>query len=143
MEEIIVRYMHFIGIIVLASALVSEHLLISGSMPRSSFRKVLVLDRICGIAVVVVLIAGFLLWTKVGKPAEFYSSNPIFHTKITLFIVIGILAIAPAVYFQRNKKGDSETVAIPKYVIHLQRTQILVLLLLPFLAVLVSRGVGL
>ncbi|MDP2380683.1 MAG: DUF2214 family protein, partial [Pseudohongiella sp.] len=39
-----------------------------------------------GSAIALVAIAGIVLWLWVGKPAAFYSNNPVFHAKMGLFM---------------------------------------------------------
>ena len=142
MEEVLVRYLHFLGIITLASALVGEHLLIAKEMNIKSFKKLVIVDAVYGLGAIATLIAGILLWFSVGKPAEFYSSNVIFHIKITLFLSIGLLSIFPTVYFLRNRKSTSDSITIPSYIVKIIRIELCLLLILPVLGVLISRGIG-
>lgn len=143
MEEIIVRYIHFLGIIGLSAALIGEHLLVAPKVSARQMRKLAVVDGIYGFSAVLTLVAGLLLWFWVGKSAEFYSKNWIFHLKVTVFVVIALMSIYPTVFFIRNRKTKKEFVDIPRKLIMILRFEILLLLILPLLAVLMSRGVGL
>lgn len=143
MEEILVRYMHFIGIIFLASGLISTHVLAMGELTASQFKRVVFTDAVYGIGALLVLIAGILLLVKVGKPAEFYTKNPVFHAKITLFILMGILSIFPTRYFLKNRKFSGASIQIPKKIIMIIRMELLLLLIMPLLASLMAKGVGL
>ena len=79
----------------------------------------------------------------IGKPAAFYSSNPVFHTKLTLFLIIGIVSIYPSVFLGKNRKGEqSEEVVIPSALVWSVRVELLLLLLLPLLATLMAKGIG-
>lgn len=142
MEDIFVRYLHFIGIITLASALVGEHLLISKEMDVKTFKKLVILDSIYGVGAIITLIGGALLWFVVGKPAAFYSSNFIFHIKLTVFLLIALLSIFPTVYFLRNRKATFESITLPGYIIKIIRVELCLLVFLPLLAVMIARGVG-
>jgi len=142
MEDIVVRYMHFVGIIILASTLVAEHLLISKQMDLKTFKKLIVVDSIYGISAMVTLVAGLLLWLAVGKPSEFYSSNFIFHIKVSLFITIGLLSAVPTIYFVRNRKATAATIVLPNYIVAILRLELTLLLVIPLLAVLMARGIG-
>lgn len=142
MEEIFVRYLHFLGIITLASALIGEHLLISKEMSLKSFKKLIIVDAIYGVGAITTLGGGALLWFAVGKPAEFYSYNFIFHIKLTVFLLIGILSIFPTVYFLRNRKTAFESIIIPNYIVKIIRVELVLLVLLPLLGTLISRGIG-
>lgn len=143
MDEIIVRYIHFLGIIGLSAALIGEHLLIAPTVSAERMRKLAMVDAIYGISAILVLTAGLLLWFWVGKPAEFYSKNWVFHLKVTLFVVIALLSIYPTVFFLKHRKTHADLVTIPKKLIVVLRFEILLLLVIPLLAVLMSRGVGL
>jgi len=142
MEEIFVRILHFLGIIILASALVGEHLLISKEMNLKSFKKLVIVDAIYGIGAIATLVGGVLLWFVVGKPADFYSFNFIFHIKLTVFLTVGLLSIFPTVYFLRNRKSVSDSIVIPSYIVKIIRMELCLLVFLPLLATLIARGVG-
>ncbi len=143
MEELFIRYFHFLGIMVLSSALLAQHLLISRTMAISQFKKLAVLDTVTGLSALFVFIPGLLLWFYVGKPSEFYSSNWVFHAKLTLFVVIAILSIFPTVFILRNRKSEEPNIDIPRYIIIIVRVEIFLLMCIPFLAVLMARGYGL
>lgn len=142
MEEIFVRYLHFLGILVLTSALVAEQLLIKVKMDLKSFKKLILIDAIYGFGALLTLTAGSLLWLYVGKPAEFYHSNYIFHIKLTVFVVIGLLSAVPTIYFLRNRKQSSDFINLPNYIVTILRVELFLLIILPFLGTLIARGIG-
>lgn len=114
MNDILIRYLHFVSLILLMAAVLGQHLLLKREMTRGAISTVQRLDIVYAVTVVVVLVTGFAQWLWVGKPADFYSSNPIFHTKITLFLIVGIVSIYPSVFLGKNRKGDAaEIVAVP------------------------------
>lgn len=143
--EILLRYVHFISIFTIVGTLVSEHMLLQKQMTRAAISKVARLDGLYGLAAITLLGAGLTLWLgEFGKPALVYSKNWIFHTKLALFILIGLLSIYPTVFFLKNRKGDvAELVEVPKLVFVMVRLEILLLFIIPLLAGLMSRGVGL
>ena len=143
MQETLVRSFHFIGIFGLFAALVSEHLLIKPEMSKTEMKKVAVVDAIYGVSVITILVAGLLLWFVVGKPAEFYSQNPVFHVKLTLFVLIAVLSIYPTVFFIKNRNPQMAITKVPSKIIILIRIQLLLVLLIPFLATSMARGIGL
>jgi putative membrane protein len=143
MEDIIVRYVHFVAIIVLSAALVAEHLLLKPVINGEELRKLAIIDLVYGIAALVVLAAGLALWLWVGKPAEFYTNNGIFHAKLTLFVVMGLISIRPTVFFIRNRRAKVQTLVVPRSIVMIIRAELLLLLVLPLLAVLMAQGHGL
>jgi putative membrane protein len=142
--EILLRYIHFISIFAIVGSLVSEHLLLKKSMTRAEIGRVSRIDAVYGLAALTLVIAGLTLWLgSVGKPSWFYSKNWVFHLKITLVAVVGLLSIYPTVFFLRNRKGiASETVVIPSSVFMMVRIELLLLLVIPLLAGLMAHGVG-
>lgn len=143
MEEILVRYLHFIGIIFLASGLVSTHVLASGELNANQFKRVVFTDAVYGLGALLALIAGVLLLVKVGKPAEFYTKNPVFHAKITLFVIMGVLSIFPTRYFLKNRKFSGDSIQVPKKIIMIIRMELLLLLVIPLIATIMAKGIGL
>jgi putative membrane protein len=101
------------------------------------------IDRLYGISALVVLIAGLLLWFMVGKDASFYTKNPIFHVKVTLFVVVGILSIFPTLFFAKQAKSSAASTTVPRKIVMFIRIELLLLLVIPLLAVLMANGVGL
>lgn len=142
--EIILRYIHFISIFGIVGTLVSEHLLLKPEMNRAELTRLSRIDAIYGLAALTLLGAGLTLWLGgVGKPTIFYSKNWIFHLKITCFLAIGLLSIYPTLFFIKNRKGDqNEMVKTPKSIFWMLRLELMLLLIIPLLAGLMSRGVG-
>ncbi len=142
--EIILRYVHFVSIFAIAGSLASEHLILKKELTRAEIGRLSRIDAVYGIAAVTLLIAGLTLWLgSVGKPAVYYTKNWVFHTKLTLFLMVGLLSIYPTIFFIQNRKGNSEEiVAVPKIIFIMLRMELLLLLIIPLLAGLMSRGIG-
>jgi putative membrane protein len=138
----IVKYIHFLGIFVLFSTLVVEHVLAKGEMSPIDIKRLSIVDLIYGISAGLVLVAGLCLWFLVGKPSGFYSSNPVFQIKLGLFILVALLSAYPTAFFIKNRSSTSTVVQIPKAVIMTIRLELLVILVLPLLAVLMAQGFG-
>ncbi|MBI1422942.1 MAG: DUF2214 family protein [Gammaproteobacteria bacterium] len=142
MIEVFVRYAHFIGIIVLASMLVGEHMLLKAKISNQDAKRLAVIDAIYGISAIVVLLAGLTLWLWVGKPSSFYNSNPIFHAKLTLFVLMGLLSIYPTRFLLKHRNSPDTVIEVPKKVINIIRAELLILVIMPLLAVLMAHGYG-
>lgn len=143
MHEVLVRYVHFLGIIIVSMMLVSEHILLSIDTSAKKFKRLAFIDAIFGVSAIAVVTAGLLLWFVVGKPSAFYSHNWIFHTKLTLFGLIGLLSIYPTIFFIKNRNKSIEQVVVPKAVVMVLRLELTVLVIIPLLAVLMAHGFGL
>jgi len=141
--DILVRYLHFVSIFILVAAVLGQHLILRGTITRALAGKAQKLDIAYAIAVVVVLGTGLLQWFVVGKPADFYSSNPVFHTKVLLFLLIGLVSIYPSVYLGKNRKGNpDELITIPPGIVWSVRVELVILFLMPLLATPMARGIG-
>jgi putative membrane protein len=143
-ELVITRYLHFIAVFAIVGAIIAEQFFVSKSMTRKEIKQVSKIDMIYGIGALLVLIAGFLLWFTVGKPAQYYSRNWLFHTKLTMFIVLGLLSIYPSIFFFKNRKGtDLDTkIEVPMMIILLLRIELLIIIVMPILATYMSLGFG-
>jgi putative membrane protein len=142
--EILLRYFHFVCIFGIVGALVSEHLLLKKELTRAELGRLAIIDAVYGISALLLLIVGLTLWLgSFGKPAVYYTKNWVFHTKLTCFLMIGLLSIYPTVFFLKNRKGKpEERVAIPKAVFWMLRLELLLLFIIPLLAGLMAHGVG-
>lgn len=141
-EDVITRYLHVLGFMTLFAALVAEHLFFKREMTPAEIKRMAVLDAIYGVAAAIVIATGFILWFGVGKPADFYTKNPIFHVKFTLFFLVAALSLYPTYFFIRHRQS-TENVIAPKAVIMLIRAELALLLLIPLMAVLMALGIGL
>jgi putative membrane protein len=141
---VLARYLHFIAVFAIIGSLLAEQFLISKTMSRTEIKRIARVDALYGLGAVLVLIAGLTLWFWVGKPAEFYTKNWIFHTKLTLFIVLGLLSIYPTVFFLRNRKGhDMDTeIRVPIGIFVCLRLELVLLFIIPLLATFMSLGIG-
>lgn len=142
--ELLLRYLHFISVFTIVGTVVSEHLLLKKEMSRGELSRLSRVDAVYGLAALTLVTVGLTLWLGgYGKPTEFYSKNGVFHAKLTLFILVGLLSIYPTVFFIRSRKGDSaEVVKVPAIIFWLLRVELLLLSVIPLLAVLMARGIG-
>lgn len=142
MWHIVIRYVHFLGIIIFSASLIIEHLLLERSVDRRTFKRLITSDIIYGISALLVLSTGLLMWLAVGKPAEFYTSNGLFHVKLTLFVLMALLSVYPTTFFIKNRKNELESLEIPSRIIMLLRVQLTLLVVMPLLGVLIAQGYG-
>jgi putative membrane protein len=92
-----------------------------GSLSRDDLRRVLTADTWWGIAAALWLVTG--LWRAFGgleKGTAYYLAQPLFHAKITLFLVVFGLEIAPMLAFikwrrQLGRGGTPDTSKAPRY----------------------------
>lgn len=143
MLDILIRYVHLGAVLVLAVTLIIENMAIAPQITKEDVRNLIKVDAAYGLSAVVVLACGVLLWFTGAKPSDFYTNNPVFHAKLSLFVVVGLLSIYPTVFLMRNRKNEAETLAVPVGVIRVLRLELVLLVFIPVLAFLMARGVGL
>lgn len=141
--DILIRYLHLFGVVVLIGTLIIENMAIDREISREDVRNLIKVDGIYGASAVIVLICGLTLLLAGAKPTNFYTANPVFHMKMTLFVLLALLSIYPTVFFLRNRKTKAERLAVPVAVIRVVRLELVLLAFIPVLAFLMARGIGL
>ncbi len=142
--EIILRYAHFLGIFLIVGTLSAEMALLKKQMTIKELKRIGKIDGLYGLAALFLLGVGLTLWLGgYGKPTAFYSENPVFHIKLTLFILLGIISIYPTLFFIKKQKGDlHQSVTIPPLLFWSVRLELLILVFIPILAGLMAKGIG-
>lgn len=142
--EILLRYLHFISIFTIVGTLAIEYVLLKPTLTRKEIAYLAKIDGLYGLAAITLLGAGFTLWFGVGKPAAFYSDNPVFWAKIGLFVIVGILSIAPTLFFNKHRKGEAtDIIEVPKSLKRNVSLELILLLIIPILAGIMAKGIGL
>ena len=141
-EDVLVRYTHFIGIILLSSMLIVQNIVVKQEVDGQTLSLLTRVDGLYGLGASMTLIAGLLLVFWVDKPAAFYTQNWIFHLKVTLFIFVGVLSIFPTVYFRRLGGQEISTILLPNWLIKVKRIELSFLIVMPLLAVVIAKGGG-
>jgi putative membrane protein len=140
-------WFHYLAMMFLAAALIAEHLMFTPRPALPIARKIIVVDAIYGVSLVVVFATGIARMFHGGKGALFYMQNGAYHTKFTLFIIMAVLWLYPAIKFfgWRRAMQRGETPAMSdseaRRVLMAIRLQLLILVFLPLLAAMMARGV--
>lgn len=146
--HVAVAYLHYLFIMILMGSIIAEHLILKPKMDAERIKSLATSDVIYGISALLVLATGLLRFFLYGKGVEYYLSNPLFHAKLTFFILIGLVSIYPTIQFIRWRKHldmDESFRPEPRIVTRITmilRIEILVIAVLPLLAVLINRGHG-
>jgi putative membrane protein len=146
-KEALLAYAHFMAAFGLVAALVAELAVFRRTMPLAQFNRLRVVDRWYGIAAVLVIVTGLarLLWGIQGQ--AFIIHNPIFWTKISLFVLVGLLSITPTVLFirarSRPESGDLVVFGARDYtrVRMLLGLQAILFIFIPLCAALMAVGI--
>jgi len=143
-ELVLVRYLHFLGLFIVVATVFAEAVLLRKVLKRSVIQTLFKIDGLYGMSAMLVVGIGLYLWFGIGKPAEYYSTNPIFIIKVILFLIVGVLSIWPTVFYFKNRKGDSEDeLQIPSHLRVILKMELLILSIIPLLATSMAQGIGL
>ncbi len=143
MLDILIRYLHLGAVLALAGALVIENMAMAPQITKEDLRNLLKVDAVYGLSALLVLACGLTLWFSGARPRTCFSANPLFHANLGLFVVVGLLSIYPTVFLLRHRKSDAETLDVPAGVRRVLKLELALLVIIPVLAFLMARGVGL
>ena len=144
-----VAYIHYLSFMVCFGALIYERISLKPSPNRQEAISMVVADIFYGIAGVALLISGIYRVIRFGQGSEFYTENPIFWTKIIIFALVGSLSLYPTFTYVLwaipLSKGTlpqvtENLVSRLRLIINIELADFA---LIPFLATLMARGVGL
>lgn len=148
MASAIVAYLHYLSIFVLFALLTFEHVQFKLPMDLPRARSLARIDMAYGITALLVLGSGLARALWYGKGPAYYLHNGLFHAKVTLFVLVGLLSIVPTLMFigWRGALGAGQVPRVDERQGHrvtlLIRLELGLLLVIPLLAVLMARGYG-
>ncbi len=148
MTEVLVVYLHFAAMILIAVFLAIEYLICIPGLARERARLLARIDLLYLIAAVLALATGAARLAWYGKGAGFYLHNPVFYIKLALFAAVGLISIPPTMQYlrwMRALKTGAGAVAADFEVLRARRYVLVELVLfafIPLLAVLMARGFG-
>jgi putative membrane protein len=144
--DAILAYLHFMAIFGLFATLAREAALLRSGADRLDIEALARADRGFGITAAFVLLTGALRAAFGVKGWAFYAHNPAFHAKIGLFVLVGLISIAPTVAFLRWRKARLADAAfrVPEQEWTRMRRivglELGLLALIPLAAVIMARG---
>ena len=147
--DLLLSAFHFLLIFTLIAILAMQSILIRPGMTVASLHLAAQLDRAYGVNAILLLGVGFARVFFGAKGSPFYLSNPLFWTKIGLFMAVAVLSIPPTIQLIRwSKQTHSHTNFRPpdEQVRCTQRwlyAEWMMVIFIPFLAAAVARGMGL
>lgn len=146
--DALLAWLHFLALFLLVVALTAEAVLLRPGMQPAAVPRLARYDRLYAMSAIAVLLTGVLRLTLGAKGMAFYISNPWFHAKMTLFVVIGLCSIPPTLRFLRWRKCAGQHpgfVPAREDILRARRWVMIeshLFILLPLCAVLMARGVG-
>ena len=146
--ESLLQYAHILAILTLVVFLTSEAALCRPEWMRPEIvERLAMVDRIYGIAALAVLATGVLRIYLGVKGQDWYWSNWLLHTKITLFVLVALLSIKPTIRFARWKRDLRANGTLPpaeevRAVRKLVMVQAHIIPFIPLAAAFLARGFG-
>ncbi|MFP3891034.1 MAG: DUF2214 family protein [Ralstonia sp.] len=147
-SDALLAYLHYISIFTLIVFLTAEAVVLRPDMTPEIRRRLARYDAVFGMAALAVLVTGVLRVLYGAKGAAFYLHNPVFHVKIGLYILVGLLSIMPTVAILRWKKQGKtlpDFVPTPAEIAKVRRWVMIeshLIIFIPLAAVLMARGIG-
>lgn len=149
MLDVFLAYAHHLAVFGLVGILFAEFVLVRPGLTGARLSQVAGIDRAYGLFAGLVIAAGVARVLFGSAGAGFYISNPVFWTKIGLFVLVGVLSIGPTrtIFAWRKASTADGNYVVPDDAIRGARSrihiQLFVLALIPLAAAAMARGVGL
>lgn len=146
--DALLAYLHYISIFTLIVFLSAEAVVLRPDMTPEIRKRLGRYDAVFGFAALAVLVTGLLRVFYGAKGYAFYVHNPVFHIKVGLFILVGLLSIKPTITILRwNKQGKTlpDFVPAPSEIAQTRRWVMIeshLIIFIPLAAVLMARGIG-
>ncbi len=148
MVDALLAYFHYSAIFVLFAFLTVEAMLLRNPLDANAVRLLARVDLWYFGAAIMVVASGVLRLYWGAKGVAFYSANPMFHAKVALVIVIGILSFPPTLQYLRWSRQLKAVAHFEPPELERRRVRRLVMIelhvaaLLPLFGVLMARGIG-
>ena len=148
MASALIAYLHYVAMISIAVMLVVEYMICMPGMTGTRIRQLARIDLFYMIAAILALGSGAARVVWFGKGAAFYLHNPVFYVKLALFVAVGLISIPPTLQYLRWRRGvkaGTANVAADYQVLRVRRlvlVELVLFALIPLMATLMARGIG-
>lgn len=133
----LIAYAHFAAIFATLALLVAEVALYDRSLSDARRRTISQIDLAYLAGALALIATGMLRIATSPNGAAFYAHNPVFWTKMALFVLVAVLSVPPTLHYLGRYAGSYG--AIRRF----QAAQLAVFFAIPLCATLMARGVGL
>ena len=146
LTDALLAWVHFVLIFALAGCLFAEVVFYREVLAGPTFERLRAVDRAYGMLAGAVVLSGIARMVYSPKTAGYFLHNPIFWTKMSLFVVVALLSIPPTLHFLRlsSTAQPDGTVRVERTVYVRMRAlltaQVTLLVLIPLCAALMARG---
>ena len=109
--DALLAWLHFLCIFMLVGTLLAELAFYRRRMDLARITQLARIDMLYGISAGLVVLSGILRVIFGLKGAAYYLHNPIFWTKMGLFLCLGLLSIPPTLHYLRiRSRADASGV---------------------------------
>jgi putative membrane protein len=147
LHDALLLFAHLVCIIALAALLAGELVLFRRSLPADLVRRLQLIDRWYGITAALVIVTGLSLLLFSSKGVVFFTYNPVFWTKMVLFVTVALLSIPPTIAYLSWSKRTSPDGSIVLEETEFRRirrflwAQVCVFAFIPLCATLMAAGI--
>ena len=148
-KSALVAYVHYLGIILCFGSLLFEILTLKDGLDRNETISMIIADVVYGLGGVAILVTGILRVKYFGQGGDYYTTNPLFWIKVSLYILVGLLSLYPtttyilwAIPLSKNKLPEISENLVKRFKLIIT-TELVGFATIPFFATLMARGVGL
>jgi putative membrane protein len=147
-KDAILAYLHFAAIFALIWFLAKEWTLLKAGASSLQVQRLAHADIGFALAAVAVLATGASRLLFGAKPMGFYTGNPVFDVKVSLFVLAALISIWPTLAFLRWRRAVAANADFRVDEGEWRRVKRLVLIemhivaLIPVFAALMARGIG-
>jgi len=143
MFDFLLAISHHVLIFALFGVLIAELAIVCAALDATAVRRVARIDLWYGIIAGLIVIVGFTRAIFAAKGWFYYEHNVYFWAKMTTFVLVALLSIAPTLsYLRWTRKEASPAPAQVTLVRRLLVLQIVLFALLPIFAAAMARGFG-
>ena len=121
-KSALVAYVHYLGIILCFGSLLFERLTLKVGLNRNETISMIIADVVYGLAGVAILVTGILRVKYFGQGGDFYTGNPVFWIKVSLYILVGLLSLYPTTTYilwasplSKNKLPETSETLVKRF----------------------------
>lgn len=146
--DALLAYLHFTAIFLLFAFLTAQAMVLRNAPDEATVKLLGRIDLWYLGSAIATLLSGLARLAWGAKGVSFYLSNPSFHAKMFIFVVVALLSIVPTRLFlrwARQVKAGGNMVIAPDETKRARRfvmIELHIAALLPLLAVMMARGIG-
>jgi putative membrane protein len=146
--EALLSYAHLLAILTLVVFATSEAALCRAEwMNAQVVERLVVVDRIYGMAALAVLVTGVVRTWLGAKGMGWYWTNPLLYVKVVLFVLAGLLSIKPSIAIARWHGALQADGTLPaadeiRSTRKLVMIQVHIVAIIPLASVFLARGYG-